>query len=138
MTDQPHPSQGVYVSGNQQAGNITNVAGNMTVEGGQTVVTSFGSADALREVARLRDGIEGLGLPAKVRKAAHSALRDVEAELRRPAPDRPKIAARLQHLAHALSTAGALATAGMAVVQPLQQLAAWLGPLGASLLPLLA
>jgi len=55
-----------------------------------------------------------------------------------PDPDKPRTAGVLGRLIRLLTSAGSLATAGTALIGPLQALVSWLGPYGAGLLALLA
>jgi|SRR3954468_5654549 hypothetical protein len=122
--------------GNQNAGNINNVARDQHITGGQTgiVVTS---EQALQALADLRAGIGATRLDPVPSVAAQTELRDIEADLRQPEPDRTRIAPRLERLTRILLAAGSLASAGSALVAPLGMLAHWLGALGAPILGLL-
>jgi hypothetical protein len=122
--------------GNQNAGNINNVARDQHITGGQTgiVVTS---EQALQALADLRAGIGATRLDPVPSVAAQTELRDIEADLRQPEPDRTRIAPRLERLTRLLLAAGSLASAGSALVAPLGMLAHWLGALGAPILSLL-
>jgi len=119
--------------GNQNAGNINNVARDQHITGGQTgiVVTS---EQALQALADLRAGIGATRLDPVPSVAAQTELRDIEADLRQPEPDRTRIAPRLERLTRILLAAGSLASAGSALVAPLGMLAHWLGALGAPIL----
>jgi hypothetical protein len=107
---------------NQNAGVINNVAGDQRITGGQagTLVT----LDAARAAVQgLRDIIASTSAAA----AADADLNDIDAEMRKEAPDRPTVADRLTHL---LVSAGSLISSGAAIVGPLQTLVAWLGQVG--------
>jgi hypothetical protein len=54
-----------------------------------------------------------------------------------PQPDRLRAAASMERLTRTLSAAGALTTAGAALLTPLRELAGRLGPLGAHVLGML-
>jgi hypothetical protein len=122
--------------GNQNAANINNVGRDQHITGGQTgiVVTSEQARQAL---ADLRVGVKATRLDPVTSVAAETELRDVEAGLRQPEPDRARIAPRLERLTRILLAAGSLASAGSALVAPLRTLAQWLGPLGEPILGLL-
>jgi hypothetical protein len=110
---------------NQNAGVINNVAGDQRITGGQagTLVT----LDAARAAVRsLRDVIASTPGAA----AADADLDDIDAEMRKDAPDRPTVADHLRRLTHLLVSAGSLVSAGAAIVGPLQTLVAWLGQVG--------
>jgi hypothetical protein len=122
--------------GNQNAANINNVGRDQHITGGQTgmVVTPELARQAFAE---LRAGVKAAQLDPAISVAAETELRDVEAGLRRPEPDRARIAPRLEGLTRILLAAGSLASAGSALVGPIRTLAQWLGALGAPILGLL-
>ena len=122
--------------GNQNAANINNVGRDQHITGGQTgiVVTS---EQALQALADLRAGVNATRLDPVASVAVETELRDIEAGLRQPEPDRTRIAPRLERLTRILLAAGSLASAGSALVGPLGTLAHWLGALGAPILGLL-
>jgi hypothetical protein len=122
--------------GNQNAANINNVGRDQHITGGQTgiVVTS---EQALQAVADLRAGVTATRLDPAPSAAVETELREIEAGLRQPEPDRTRIAPRLERLTRILLAAGSLASAGSALVGPLGTLAHWLGALGAPILGLL-
>lgn len=122
--------------GSQSAGVINNVAGDQRIAGGQ-----HGSLVATREVRNALEQLRGAVGAARLDEATAADLRrDVDAlaaEAAAPQPDAPAIAARLERVTRVLAAGGALATAGAALVAPLQTLAAWLGALGEPVLRLL-
>ena len=122
--------------GNQNAANINNVGRDQHITGGQTgiVVTS---EQALQALADLRAGVKATRLEPVSAVAVETELRDIEAGLRQPEPDRTRIAPRLERLTRILLAAGTLASAGSALVAPLGVLARWLGELGGPILGLL-
>jgi hypothetical protein len=136
--DQDAGGGGVFNIGSQQAGVINNVAGDQRISGGQHGTASFGVTEALEQLDRLRVEIQRLELPEAERGQALGAIDAAQAELREPEPDRRRTAGHLERLVGILRQTGALLTAGAAVVGPLQSLAAFLGPFGASLAALLA
>lgn len=115
--------------------------GDITQGGRDVAVTKVVTPDprqALNAVRTLRGTIAGLGLPAEVRAEAGRALDEIEDELRIPDPDRGVITARLERFTEVLTSAGAFASAGAALIRPIRAIAAWLGPIGAALLGHLA
>ena len=122
--------------GNQNAANINNVGRDQHITGGQTgiVVTPEQARQAL---ADLRVGVSATRLDPVTSVAAETELRDIDAGVRQPEPDRARIAPRLERLPRILLAAGSLASAGSALVGPLRTLAQWLGALGAPILGLL-
>jgi hypothetical protein len=124
--------------GSQQAGVINNVAGDQRVVGGQhgTLVTT---EDAVNSVGELRAALDQVTLDPETRATARRHVEEIESELQeQPEPDRAKVAGVLERLARLLTAVGAVATAGNALVGPLQALAGWVGALGAPTLALLA
>lgn len=126
--------------GNQSAGNINNVGRDQHITGGQQGVMVTPEA-ARQAVVDLRAGLRLAPLEQQTSAAAEAEVREIEAEVQKPEPDRSRAASSLERLTRLLLSAGSLASAGAALVQPLQTLAGWLGSLGAPilhLLPLLA
>lgn len=126
--------------GNQSAGNINNVGRDQHITGGQQGVLVTPEA-ARQAVIDLRAGLRLAPLEQQTSAAAEAEVREIEAEVQKPEPDRSRAASSLERLTRLLLSAGSLASAGAALVQPLQTLAGWLGTLGAPilhLLPLLA
>jgi hypothetical protein len=120
--------------GQQQAGVINNVGGNLNVDRFEGTLQVGNQL-----VADLRAALDRTPLPGPTRAEAGRALDEVERELERPQPDKSRIAARLEGLTRLLSSAGALAAAADNLLLPvLGKLADWLGPAGASLTALLA
>ena len=99
--------------GNQNAANINNVGRDQHITGGQTgiVVTT---EQALQALADLRAGVNATRLDPVASVAVETELRDIEAGLRQPEPDRTRIAPRLERLTRILLAAGSLASAGSA------------------------
>jgi hypothetical protein len=122
--------------GSQQAGLINNVTGDQTIHGGQHVAISS-PAEALTAVEQLRNEIKAMRLPKETEAEAEEHLKEIQRKLEHPEPDKPTIGDRLARLTQLLVSAGALATAGTALVTPISGLATWLGAFGASALGLL-
>jgi hypothetical protein len=119
--------------GQQQAGVINNVGGDLNVD---RIEGTLQVGNQL--VADLRTALDRTPMPGPTRVEAGRVLDEVERELERPQPDKPRIAARLEGLTRLLGSAGALAAAADSLLPVLGKLAAWLGPAGAGLAALLA
>jgi hypothetical protein len=122
---------------NQHAGVINNVDGDQVIHGGQygTVITS---ADAGRAVDHLRDALAGAALDHATAAEARARVAEIDAAVHAPEPDKERAAGPLKRLVKLLADAGSLATAGAALIGPLQTLAGWLGVHGAAIIGLLA
>ena len=122
---------------NQRGVVINNVDGDQMVYGGQhaTVVTS---EDARRSVHDLRDALAGAALDDATVAEARARLAEIDAAVHAPEPDKRRAAGPLKRLVKLLADAGSLATAGAALIGPLQTLASWLGAHGAAILSMLA
>ncbi len=116
---------------------INNVNGDQVVYGGQhgTVITS---ADARRAVHDLRDALAGAALDDATAAEAGARVAEIDAAVRAPEPDKERVAGPFKRLVKLLADAGSLATAGTALIGPLQTLAGWLGVHGAAIVGLLA
>jgi len=126
--------------GSQTGGVINNVAGDQQITGGQRgiVVPTGVARQAVRDLIAALD-VESLDETAGQQARSHAG--QIDAELAKGEPDRSRVASVLERLTRLLTSAGSLATAGAALVGPLQTLAGWLGELGAPvlrMLPLLA
>ncbi len=119
----------IFNIGSQQAGAIYQ-AGRDQVIHDTSGSLSIGVLNAMSD---LRAALATAEIPSSQRRAAEVALDEAETELKHPAPDKQRIAHRLEAVARALSRAGALAGA----VDSLRKLAGWLGPAGLTLLKLL-
>jgi hypothetical protein len=122
--------------GNQSGGVINNIAGDQHITGGQqgVVVAPEAARQAVRDLIAAMDASS---LNDATARKARSYVDEIDAELATADPDRPEVASRLERLTRLLMSAGALATAGSALVAPLQTLAGWLGTLGEPVLRLL-
>jgi hypothetical protein len=98
--------------GSQQAGVINNVAGDQIVTHGEGTLT-IGLLDAVSEVRSVLATTPALS--ATEREHADSSLDAIEAELRRPEPDRARVAHGLTHVTKTLQQAGALAASAEAL-----------------------
>src|SRR5205809_3539469 len=127
---------GIHIR-DQHAGVINNIDGDQVIHGGQhgTVVTS---EDARRAVHDLRDALAGAALNDATAAEARARVAEIDAEVHAPEPDKQRAAGPLKRLVKLLADAGSLATAGAALIGPLQTLASWLGAHGVAILGLLA
>jgi ATP phosphoribosyltransferase regulatory subunit HisZ len=125
---------GVFNINGQQAGTINNVAGDQTIGRQDSTL----HAASLGDIGVLRAALAELSLPANARRAAIRALDAAEEELQQPAPDKRRVAGRLEEVAGVLGQFGVLVSAADRLVGPLQQLAGWLGPAGHALAALLS
>jgi hypothetical protein len=119
--------------GQQQAGVISNVGGDLNVD---RIEGTLHVGNQL--VTDLRTALDRTPMLEGTRVEAGRVLDEVERELQRPQPDKPAIAARLEGLTRLLGNAGVLAGAAGQLLPLLGKLAAWLGPAGAGLAALLA
>jgi hypothetical protein len=111
---------------NQTAGVINYVDGNQVVNGGLhgIVVTDD---DAMQAVSELRQALSRTPLDRPRTVEVRAQVAELDAVVRAPQPDKRRAADILKRLTDLLVGAGSLATAGAALVGPLQTLAAWLG-----------
>lgn len=110
-----------------QQGNINNVAGDQTINGGQH--GNFVVSPAVESAVELSGTLRRMGMD----RAADDADA-VRHELGQPQPNREMISAHLTRIAQAVTT---VAGAESAVHAPLVGLGHWLGALGAPLLGIL-
>jgi hypothetical protein len=94
-------------------------------------------AEVVAELARLRRSLDELRLTGTQRQAADRELAAAEEAIRRAEPDRAAAGSHLSRFVQGLKDAGALATAGTAVLQSIHALATWIGPVGAGIIALL-
>jgi len=119
-----------------QHGNVSNVAGDMTVYGGQHY-TGFPAELIRQELGNLQRAISAMGLDPAVQKEAAALLADADHELSRAGRDAKKVARPIERLAGLLKNIGAIAVSGAALIDPLQRIASWLGPAGQAILRLI-
>jgi hypothetical protein len=122
---------------NQHGVVINNVDRDQVIYGGQHV-TTVTSEEARRAVCDLREALAGADLDVGMAAQVRAQVAEIDAMVRAPKPDKSRAAAPLKRLVDLLTNAGSLATAGAALVGPLQILASWLGVHGAVILSLLA
>ncbi|EMY35859.1 hypothetical protein D477_002206 [Arthrobacter crystallopoietes BAB-32] len=117
---------------NQSGGVINNVEGDQHIHGSQQ-----GNVHSLIEVReavqQLQDAVTGSGLNSADSKSVNDCLRDIDAEVKRPAPDKATVATRLKKITEIAKAAGTLA----GLVGPIQIMVAWLGTLGKPIAKLL-
>ena len=116
-----------------QHGNVSNVAGDMTVYGGQHYTALPG--DMIRqELENIHRIISAIELTPEARKKAAVLLADAGRELGQPGCEAEKVARPVKRLAGLLSDIGAISAAGGALIGPFQAIASWLGPAGQAIL----
>ena len=116
-----------------QQGNINNVAGDQTIHGGQH--GQFATAmDPHAMLGLLRSELDRLALPPDVASRVNAEVASLDAELGSPSPDRTTMAQRLVRITRLVTMAGAAVTAGGTLAGALSSFAAWLGPIGDSVL----
>jgi hypothetical protein len=119
-----------------QHGNVSNVAGDMTVYGGQHYTAP--PADLIRqELENIHRIISAIELSPEARKEAAALLVDAGRELGQPGCEAEKVARPVRRLAGLLSDIGAIKAAGVALIGPFQAIASWLGPAGQAILHLI-
>jgi hypothetical protein len=121
---------------NQTAGVINYVEGNQVVNGGLygSVVSDYEARQAVHE---LRRALSSTALDGPRTAEARAQVTELDAAVRAPQPDKRRAADTLRRLTKLLVDAGSLATAGAALVAPLQTLAIWLGTHGAAIMSML-
>lgn len=122
--------------GQQQAGQITNVGRDQVVHGGIHGAMTTGSQQ-LADVELLKKLLDEIALTGADRREAEQATSELEEELAKPDAN-PEAAARpLERLTSILTAAGALAGAGVALIDPIGRIAVALGTAGVHVLRLL-
>jgi hypothetical protein len=119
-----------------QEGVNTNVAGDMTVYGGQHYTVSS-PEEARRELADIREALAKLELGPDVVEEASALIDEADHELARPEPRPDKVGGPIERLTTLVSQVGGLAAAGAALVEPLQRIGTWLGTAGQGILRLI-
>jgi hypothetical protein len=119
-----------------QQGNISNVAGDMTVHGGQQYLAA--PADVVwEELAKLRLALSEIDIDPGVQRSVEDLMTETTQELNQPHPDTEKVARPIERLTRLLSDAGAVTAAGAGLIDPLQRIASWLGASGQAILHIL-
>jgi hypothetical protein len=120
-----------------QHGNVSNVAGDMTVYGGQHYTAR--PADRIgRELRTIQGIISAMNLDPAARKAAAGFLADADRELGKSRHDAKKVARPIERLTRLLRDIGAIAAGGAALINPLTCIASGLGAAGQAILHLIA
>lgn len=122
--------------GQQQAGQVTNVGRDQVVHGGIHGSLSA-SSQQLADVELLKELLDDVALTAADRRSADEAAAELEAELAKPDPDPAAAAGPLERLTSVLKGAGALAGAGVALIDPIGRIAIALGTAGVHVLRLI-
>ena len=123
--------------GNQSGGIVNNVAGNQYNTGGQQG-NAVGVQSVRQAVDQLRTAAEGVAPDRHTAAYVREHLDAIDAELTQNEPDRSKVGRSLDNVAGLLLSAGAVATAGQALVAPVQTIATWVGSWGPQVAQLLA
>jgi chorismate mutase len=105
--------------GNQNAGSIQNVGGDMVVRGGIRGTATVHVVELQGRLADLRQEIDLVALSAESRAVAMQALAEAEAEAAAPAPRPSRIAQSLRRVTETLEDAGVLASAAVGAVRAL-------------------
>ena len=126
--------------GSQTGGVINNVAGDQYVSGRQSgAAVSLSDAQTAAQALQTALATADLSeLSADQRTQLTTDADAIVAEVHASDPPQESIRDRLARITSILRDAGALAGAAAAIVGPVTALAQWLGPLGASVLALLA
>jgi hypothetical protein len=120
-----------------QHGNVSNVAGDMTVYGGQHY-TALPAHMIGRELRTIQGIISAMNLDPAARKAAAGFLADADRELSKSRHDAKKVARPIERLTRLLRDIGAIAAGGAALINPLTCIASGLGAAGQAILRLIA
>jgi hypothetical protein len=123
--ERPHA---VFNIGSQH-GNVSNVAGDMTVYGGQHY-TALPADMIRRELGNIQGIISAMNLDPAARKEVAGLLADADRELRESRHDARKVARPIERLTRLLRDIGAIAAGGAALIDPLLRIASCLGAAG--------
>jgi len=134
MSDE-QPPNAVFNIGSQQ-GNVSNVAGNQTIYGGQQAILGV-TTEIARQVSSLREALDSVELDPAVKEQADALMDEANRELAQPEPSLPKAARPIEKLTDLLKDAGALTAAGAALVDPIRSIGSLLGAAGGAILSLL-
>jgi hypothetical protein len=120
--------------GSQSGGTFNNVAGSQYINGGQQTFVQP-AEQAIRELHEL---LRRLPLDPRTAGRASAEVSEMAGAIQATPPDQGRVAHAAERLTGLLESAGALAGAGSALIRPLHDLAAWLGPLGVHLAGMLS
>jgi hypothetical protein len=112
---------------NQNAGIINNVEGTQNVHAPQIGGHGHLPPDVQRALRDLGPALSRVPLPPHARAHSEAQVREVQAEMAKPRPDRRRVAEHLTGLASVLASVGAVGTAVSGLLGPLGALAQWLG-----------
>jgi hypothetical protein len=115
--------------GNQNAGSIQNVGGDMAVHGGLHGSANVQVIELRGRLAQLSEELYRLPLPPESHAAARDALAEAETEAAAPEPRSDRIGRNLGRVTDVLEDAGALASAGTGLARALGRAVALVGML---------
>jgi hypothetical protein len=113
--------------GNQNAGSIQNVGGDMVVHGGVHGSASVQVVELRGRLAQLSEELYRLPLPPESHAAARDALAEAQSEAAAPAPSSDRLRRSLRRVTEVLDDAGALASAGTSLARTLTRAVALVG-----------
>lgn len=114
---------------NQTGGVINNVAGNQQIYGDQRG-QAIGPNTVREAVRKLRSAVDDAGLDPATSAAVSAGLGEIESEVQAREPDRSRVGEALEKVTGLLTSAGAIAVAGQALIGPIQAVATWVGSWG--------
>lgn len=123
--------------GTQNAANIQNIGGDAVIQGGLYAHATFDQRELRVAIARARELVADMELPAEVRVPADRPLASAADEAAQEQPDKRRVGELLATAARTLTEAGTVATAGTALIETLRRAAILLGPVGHAALALL-
>jgi hypothetical protein len=124
---------GAKFSGNFTAGTMK-IAGRDQVNYGDDTGSIGEVRQEVADVEAIRELLRSVPLTEDARQASAAAVDRLHVELSKPKPDQPKAAGALKDLTAILTSAGALAGAGLALVDPIGRIAIALGGAAVSVL----
>src|SRR5437868_7016198 len=119
-----------------QHGNVSNVAGDMTVYGGQHYA-ALPADEIRRELGNVQGIISAMDLDPAARKKVAGLLADTGRELVEPRHDARKVARPIERLTRLLRDIGAISAGGAALIDPLLRIASCLGSAGQAIFHLI-
>ncbi|GAA1865208.1 hypothetical protein GCM10009715_10480 [Paeniglutamicibacter psychrophenolicus] len=122
--------------GNQTAGVVNNVAGNQWIYGDQRG-KAVGTGAVREAVRKLRGAVDDVALDDATSVAVSAGLVEIESELEAQEPERSRVRDALEKVTVLLTSAGAIAAAGQALVGPITSVASWVGSWGPAVAHLL-
>jgi len=127
-------SEGGTFNINSQSAGVIHQAGR-----DMTIGTSHGTlATPLAAIADLRVALANAPLDRGDRRRTEAALREIDSELHKPEPDKHLVAGQLWRIVGILGDAGAAVSGVERLVDPLRQMAGWLGDAAGPLLGVLS